>query len=209
MQRLVAPHSRRAGATGTVDPARVITNGGARPGDKLVLTKPIGTGVLTSAVKAGHMPADDLTEAVEVMIGLNRAASEAMQAVGVSAATDVTGFGLVGHAFEMASASGVTVRIRAEAVPLLGRTIEFAERGIVTRSSSATRSYLGDRLEVGGVHETLVSVLCDAQTSGGLLIAVAADRCVALTERLASGGTSCAAEIGDVPSQSAVAVALD
>jgi len=195
--------------TGLVDPRRIITNAGALPGDRLVLTKPIGSGVLTSAVKAGHLPPDDLTEAIEVMIHLNRGACEAMLEVcgpadseggryAVRAATDITGFGLLGHAAEVAEASGVALSIRADAVPLLAHTLEMAGRGVVTRAHKSTLAHLGDRLSAGSVDEVLVKVLADAQTSGGLLICVAAERTDALLEALRRQGTPCAAVIGEV-----------
>src|SRR5262249_10583638 len=105
--------------TGIIDPRNLITNAGAKSGDALILTKPIGSGVLTTAAKKGLISEADLAECIAVMAQLNKAASEAMQAVGVHAATDITGFGLLGHAFEMAEASGVSLHLHASKVPLL------------------------------------------------------------------------------------------
>lgn len=187
--------------TGVVDPRKLVTNRGAKPGDRLLLAKPLGSGVLTTAAKKELIPPEGLDEAIAVMTQLNAAASAAMLAVGVSAATDITGFGLIGHAFEMAEASGVSLRIAAGAVPLMARTLELAERGCLTRAQRATREYVGDRLEAFGVPETLLGVLCDAQTSGGLLIAVPAERAAALVDALRDGGCACAAEIGKVESR--------
>ena len=194
--------------TGTVHPARFVTNHAAKPGDRLVLTKPIGSGVLTSAVKAGKLPEPDLAEAVEVMIDLNRAAAEAMLAVGVHAATDITGFGLIGHAFEIAEASGVTLTIAAASVPLMDNTLRFAADGFVTRAHKSTLSYIGDRIDADSVDATLVNVLADAQTSGGLLMAVASERCDELVNQLERNKTRCAAVIGDVRPASRRAIIL-
>ncbi len=182
--------------TGVVHPDRILTNGGAKVGDVLVLTKPIGSGILTTAAKKGMIGEDDLTEAIEVMADLNRAAAEAAIEVGVHAATDITGFGLVGHAFEMASASGVSVEIRAESVPLLARALELAGAGVVTRAHQSNLEYLGDRFSGGTVDPTLINVLADAQTSGGLLLAVAPDRADALVAALRKRNTRTAAVIG-------------
>ncbi len=184
--------------TGVVHPDRVITNAGARPGDVIVLTKPIGSGVLTSAAKSGKLPPEGLTEAIDTMVGLNEPGARAMIEVGVSAATDITGFGLVGHAFEVAEASGVTLVIDAGAVPLMARTLEFASAGIVTRAHKGTLDHLGTRLAAGGVDPTLVNVLCDAQTSGGLFICVPSERSTELVAALQRYHAQCAAVIGEV-----------
>lgn len=184
--------------TGTIHPDRVICNHTAQPGDALVLTKPIGSGVLTSAAKKGAIPESDLAEAIAVMVALNRDACESMLKVGVSAATDVTGFGLLGHAFEMAEAASVGFEIQAAAVPLLEQALSLAQQGILTRTHTATRDHLGDRLHIANVSSTLVSVLADAQTSGGLLISVPQDRSDQLVDELKRRNTSCAAMIGQV-----------
>jgi len=184
--------------TGRIDPTRIITNAQARHGDRLVLTKPIGSGVLTSAFKKGLITEEGLQDAADVMIHLNRGACEAMIEAKARAATDITGFGLIGHAFEVASASGVTLEIDADAVPLMSRTLEFARQGVVTRAHAATKEHVADRLQTGDVDPVLVNVLCDAQTSGGLLICVAEDRADALVVSLKKQGTPCAAVIGRV-----------
>lgn len=194
--------------TGTVHPDRVITNATARPGDRLVLTKPLGSGVLTSAAKSGKLPEAELAEAVETMVALNEPGERAMTEVGVSAATDVTGFGLVGHAFEMAEASGVTLVIDALAVPLLQRTLEFAAAGIVTRAHKGTLNHLGERLNTGGHDSALVNVLCDAQTSGGLLISVPEARVEALVGALQKYGALRWATIGEVAERDNWAIRL-
>lgn len=166
--------------TGTIHPDRIIRNGGAKPGDALVLTKPIGSGTLTTAAKKDVIAEADLGEAITVMSRLNRAARDAMVSVGVNAATDVTGFGLIGHGFEIADASDVTLVIESAAVPLMARARDLAAEGIVTRAHKSTLEHVGDRLDTDGVDETLIELLADAQTSGGLLISVPADRANAL-----------------------------
>lgn len=194
--------------TGRIDPGRIFTNAAAKPGDRLVLTKPIGSGTLTSAAKNGTIPEADLAEAIHVMTCLNRGARDAMVAVGAHAATDITGFGLVGHAYEMAAASGVTLHISAAAVPLMARALELAREGILTRAHKGTLAHLGDQLSTKDVDPVLVNLLCDAQTSGGLLIAVAADHADALLNALRPGKTPCAAIIGEVVSSEASAIRL-
>ncbi len=194
--------------TGIVHPDRILTNEGARTGDKLVLTKPIGSGVLTSAAKADKISQDQLAEAIDVMIDLNRGASEAAIEVDASAATDITGFGLIGHAHELAAASGVTVTIETACVPLLTQTIELAKRGLLTRAYASTLNYLKAQLDCGKVDETLVHVLADAQTSGGLLIAVAANHADRLVTKLKENQTRSAAIIGSVEKQAQHTVVL-
>lgn len=185
--------------TGTVHPGRILTNAGARPGDRLVLTKPLGTGVLCSAAKSGKIPQEDLAEAIASMCALNRPGSEAALSIGVSAGTDVTGFGLIGHAFEMADGSDVTITISAGRVPLLARTLELARAGVTTRTARTARTFLGPRLVVDpAVEEPLVDVLTNAETSGGLLLSVPAERADALCDRLRAAGAICAAVIGHV-----------
>ena len=159
--------------TGVVDPHRIVTNAGARPGDALVLTKPLGTGILTTALKRGAIAARELDEAVGWMTTLNEAASRAMLAHGAHAATDVTGFGLLGHAGGIARASGVDLRIVASAVPLMARVAELARDGVVpggTKHNAQTHTGYTD-FETG-VDDAVRIALSDAQTSGGLLIAV-------------------------------------
>jgi selenide,water dikinase len=162
--------------TGLVHPKRILTNAGARPGDVLVLTKPIGSGVLCTAAKQDKLPPEELREAIEVMAALNKPGRDAAVAVGVNACTDITGFGLIGHAFEMADGSGVTIELHAASVPLLARTMDFARQGLLTRTHKTTRAYLGDRLRIDpAVEAALAGVLLDAQTSGGLLLSVPHD----------------------------------
>ncbi len=194
--------------TGRIDPGKIFTNASARVGDSLVLTKPIGSGTLTSAAKKERMSEGDLSEAIEVMTHLNRSGRDAMVEVGAHAATDITGFGLVGHAFELADASGVILELEADAVPLMGRTVEFAREGFLTRVCKAVLSYLGDRFSAEGVDSTLVSILCDAQTSGGLLISVAREDADALVAATKANGSPCAVVIGRVVASGDPAIRL-
>lgn len=185
--------------TGRVHPARILRNSGARPGDVLILTKPLGSGVLTTAAKNEMMPESELCEAVVVMSALNRPGRDAAVQIGVNACTDVTGYGLIGHAFEMAEGSNVTVSIQSAAVPLMNRTLEFARRGALTRTHKATREHLGEKLLVeGDVQPALAGVLADAQTSGGLLLSVPEDRAAALQMELQRCGAISHAIVGRV-----------
>ncbi len=188
--------------TGVVHPDRIMTNGGAKAGDVLVLTKPIGTGTLTTAAKGGKIDQADLAEAIDVMTELNAGACQAMLEVGVKAVTDITGFGLIGHAHEMAQAGGVTIEIEAKSVPLLESTLRLAGDGIVTRAHKSNLEHLGDLFNSTGVDQTLVNVLADAQTSGGLLIAVAADRAGRLIDGLERHQARAAVVVGRVTPRS-------
>ena len=194
--------------TGLVHPDRILTNGGAKVGDVLVLTKPIGSGVLTTAAKKGLISQSDLAEVIDVMTDLNRGACEAALEVGVHAATDITGFGLIGHAHEMAEASGVTFEIDAKSVPLMACTLELARGGTVTRAAASNLEYLGDHFTAERVAETLVKLLADAQTSGGLLLAVARDRADALLAALKKHRTRAAAVIARVAPKSTNTIIL-
>ena len=180
-------------AIGEAHPARLLTNRGARPGDRLVLTKPIGTGILATALKQDLLPEDGMAEAVGWMTTLNAAAMEAALTVGpaVHACTDVTGFGLLGHLRNMLEGGGVAARIRADAVPLLSGTRDLAARGAVpggtVRNQEAASAWTTWTPTVPDVTRIL---LCDAQTSGGLLLAVAGTEEAALTRELALRGVT-------------------
>ena len=184
--------------TGTVHPDKFLSNAGAKPGDRLILTKPIGSGVMTSACKSGKISESDLAETTEIMIALNAAASRVAIESGAHAVTDVTGFGLVGHAWEMASASGVTIELNAASVPLIGPTLDLARGGVLTRAWKSTLASIGDRFRTASVEEALVGVLADAQTSGGLLIAVAEADADKVVRRLRESGVPHAAVVGRV-----------
>jgi len=194
--------------TGVVHPDRILTNGKARPGDMLILSKPIGSGTLTTAAKQGKITQDDLAQAIEVMIELNAAACEAAVEVGVHSVTDITGFGLLGHTAEMADASDATLEIAAEKVPLLEQARALAKKGMLTRACKSTMAHLGAKLAWRGIDETLVHLLADAQTSGGLLIAVAEEKADQLVQQLSKRSTSCACVIGQAKPRSQRAVVL-
>ncbi len=172
--------------TGIVHPERIVANSGARPGDALVLTKPLGTGVLTSAVKAGKLTPEDIAPVIDGMRELNKAASEAMVEVGVTACTDITGYGLVGHAIEMARASNLTFGIESASVPLYPYAADMVKkRSCRPRTLLSTRDYLESEVVIAAsVPEAIDYLLYDPQTSGGLLISVPAERLGALVDAL-------------------------
>jgi selenide,water dikinase len=180
--------------TGTVDPARVWTNAGARPGDKLLLTKPLGTGVITTALRAGEALDSWVDGAVAVMCRLNRAAAEALSSLpgGVHGVTDITGFGLIGHAWEIAVASGVSLRFQSAAIELLEGAIECAAGGFVAGGLKKNRDFVGDCVSFAeGVTSDMRLLLFDPQTSGGLLAAVAPEQVAAAQQALRSAGCPC------------------
>ena len=158
---------------GAVDPARVLTNGGAKPGDALILTKPLGTGVVGTAIKFDRATPALIDEAVDSMRRLNRAAAEALAGIdGVHACTDITGFGLIGHGSEMAAASRVTLNIRSSDVPIFDRVLEFARRN-QSGGMAANREHFEAIAQIDPkVPEALQDLLFDPQTSGGLLVAL-------------------------------------
>ncbi len=186
-------------AIGEVHPERIVRNSGARPGDALVLTKPIGTGIISTAIKAGTAPADVVATAIRSMAMLNRSASEAMLAVGANAATDITGYGLLGHLRNMLRASAVGARVMASAVPILPGALELARQGVAPGGTRRNRTDLADNVTWDdAIPEPVRTVLCDAQTSGGLLIALSADRTDRLIQALNAARTPAAALIGEV-----------
>jgi selenide,water dikinase len=183
--------------TGTVNPAHMITNQGARPGDALVLTKALGTGFITTANKADRCPPDVLAGAVESMTMLNAGAAAAAIGVDAKAATDITGFGLAGHALELAEASGVSLRISLRALPLLAGTDMLVESASGANTTNREHTIGRIRFEAGE-GSTRAAFLFDPQTSGGLLIAVPAARADELIRRLHIVGGTAAARIGEV-----------
>ncbi len=175
--------------TGTIHPEKVVANRGAKAGDRLILTKPLGTGILATAIKARFLPPEAEQEVIRWMALLNRDAAEAMQAVGVHACTDITGFGLLGHALEMAVMSGVEIQLWASHVPLLSSVRDMANMGMMPAGSFANRKYCEKSVTIdSGVDALLVDCMADAQTSGGLLIAVPKERAEALHSELEQRG---------------------
>lgn len=191
--------------TGLVHPARFVTNAGARPGDVLYLTKPLGIGVITTGIKQEKTPPEVAAEAIRVMNTLNRAASEAMLEAGAHACTDITGYGLLGHLHEMTEASGVGARISVRAVPVLEGARALAAAGAIAGGTARNLEWLADKVRWGaGIDETIRLLLADAQTSGGLLIAVAPERTGALEAALRAGGVDTVARIGDIGVRNAI-----
>jgi selenide,water dikinase len=170
--------------TGVARRRRLLTNAGARPGDRLVLTKPLGSGVLSTALKQGRLDTALLRRLTRTMAGLNRAAAESAVACGARAATDVTGFGLIGHACQMAEASGVSFALTPGPRWFLPRVLEWAAAGVVPGGLRKNRAYFAPKVAAEGLEEALLDALADPQTSGGLLIAVPARRHRALREAL-------------------------
>jgi selenide,water dikinase len=163
--------------TGVIDPTKIASNAGARPGDVIILTKPIGTGVISTGIKLGKASEKTITASVEIMMTPGKFAAEAMREFGVKGATDVTGFALVGHAWEMAQASEVTIEIDTASLPLIEGALELAAAGMLTSGDKTNREYIGEGIEIGAsVDKNLVKLLFDPQTAGGMLISIAKDR---------------------------------
>ena len=174
---------------GLVHPDRVLTKAGAKPGDVLYLTKALGTGIVTTAAMRDEASPEHLAAAVESMTRLNRHPSHIVRESSAHALTDITGFSLLGHAYEMAVASGVGIRIEASKVAALPGALEYAARGIVTGGAERNRKYLADKVRIAsGVPEPLEHVLFDPQTSGGLLFAVAPEAAADVEGRFAASG---------------------
>ena len=171
--------------TGVIDPNKVATNSGARAGDVIILTKPIGTGVISTGIKRGRAADSVVAGSVETMLTAGKYAAEAMREFGVKAATDITGFALMGHTWEMACASKVTIEIDAPAVPLLDGALELASQGMLTSGDKTNREYVGADVQIDpSVDESLVKLLFDPQTAGGMLIAIRDEKAEALLASL-------------------------
>ncbi len=184
--------------TGTVHPDRILRNSTARPGDRLVLTKPLGTGALIAAQKAGALAGSEYDALVTCMTTLNRPGARLWD-LGAHAATDVTGFGLSGHALEMASGSGVRLVFDAHAVPQLPRAAELCAAGFTCGGTKSNASFTRASLRIAdSVDGGVVGLLHDPQTSGGLLIAAPLERCDALCDAVMADGALCAVVIGEV-----------
>jgi selenide,water dikinase len=183
---------------GIADPQRLIRNDRAAIGDRLVLTKPLGTGVVSTALKRGDAPAEALDAAVTAMTALNAAASSAALDANVRAGTDVTGFGLLGHLHKMCAASGTAAHVRASAVPVLPHALDLVRAGAVSGGTRRNLAYVEDAVTLDdGVTSEIHTLLADAQTSGGLLLCVAPDEAPALVQRLASEGVD-AVDVGAI-----------
>jgi selenide,water dikinase len=159
--------------TGVVHPDKIVTNSGAKVGDRLFLTKPLGTGLITTGIKRDAVDGTVIDLVIEQMAQLNKVAADLMIAHHATAATDITGFGLLGHALEVAEASGVTFRIDASSLPLLPRATDLVKQNMIPGGANDNRSFLQGKVHVGeGVDPLLEAVLYDPQTSGGLLVAI-------------------------------------
>jgi len=163
--------------TGTIQPDRIATNRGARPGDALILSKPIGTGVISTGIKFGKAEQRVIDASLETMLLAGRRAAEIMREFDVKGATDITGFGLIGHAWELARGSEVTVEIDSAKVPLIPGAIELARQGLLTSGDKTNRSYVGPDVDLAEeMPRELGSLLFDSQTAGGMLISIDAAR---------------------------------
>jgi selenide,water dikinase len=188
--------------TGTIHPERVIRNTGAVAGDRLILTKPLGTGIINTAIKAGDAGPATIRKTIACMAALNDRASELMQQKGVNACTDVTGFGLLGHAAEMIGDTGIGLVIDTSAVPHFPEALELAELGMVPGGLYRNLDFRSPMVDVEkGVPAGLVELLYDPQTSGGLLIAVPGDKAPALLAALHEKGITDAAIIGEATTE--------
>jgi selenide,water dikinase len=185
--------------TGLVHPDRILRNVGARPGDRLLLTKPLGSGIVTTAIKRGIADGALMERAIAVMAALNRKAGEVLAASGaVHALTDVTGFGLLGHAWEMASGSGVALRLRARAIPVLDGVRDLAARDVVPGGTRANLAWVGPHVRFdASLDDAAQLVLADAQTNGGLLAAVPPSAVEVIVAALEQAGVQAAA-VGEV-----------
>jgi selenide,water dikinase len=163
--------------TGVIDPNKIATNAGARPRDVIVLTKPIGTGVISTGIKLAKAPAAVVSESIATMLTPGKFAAEAIAKFDVKGATDVTGFSLLGHAWEVARASNVTIEIDSARVPLISGALELARAGLMTGADKTNREYVGEDISIAaGTDVNLVKLLFDPQTAGGLLLAIAEDK---------------------------------
>ncbi len=185
--------------TGIVHPHRYLTNAKARAGDQLVLTKPLGTGIISTALKAEMASEEAVRKMVESMTALNWKASELMKEYEAHACTDITGFGLIGHALEMAKASQIQLLIQSQKVPIFPEALEYAKNGLIPGGAYSNRKYFSCHVEVDSrVPEILVDLFYDPQTSGGLLISLPSERAQKLVEALRREGILDSSIIGEV-----------
>jgi selenide,water dikinase len=195
--------------TGIIHPQKIITNANAKPGDKLILTKALGTGFITTAHRNRACPEEVFQAACASMIQLNDLGRDAMLEAGAHAATDITGFGLAGHAFEMAEGSKVTFAINLSALPLLPGAQSFARRPYLTRASATNSSFIAGGLRIEGEPDSnRLEFFYDPQTSGGLLISVPADKAEALVADVKNRGATSACIIGEVLERTDVSLIL-
>ena len=186
-------------ALGLIRPDAIVTNVGARPGDRLILTKPLGSGIISTAIKRRVAQPDTIDRAVQVMATLNRDASEAMTAIGVNAGTDVTGFGLLGHLKSMLANQNIGAVLQAGAIPVMEEVPELAQDGLIPGGTRRNFTHIEASVDWPADMEDWERLMyCDAQTSGGLLMAVPPGRVDAMVGELGRLGVPCAAVIGEV-----------
>jgi selenide,water dikinase len=184
--------------TGIVHPAKLVTNGGARAGDKLIFTKPLGTGIISTAIKAGMAKAETIAKISRLMATLNKTAAELMQETGVHACTDITGFGFLGHIVQLAKNSKVGLNIESGAIPVFPEAIAFAKQGLCPGGLYRNRDfYVGNVKFAGSVPDHLKDILFDPQTSGGLFMCVALRKASGLVKRLKEAGIAEAVIVGE------------
>jgi selenide,water dikinase len=188
--------------TGIVRPDKVVRNSGARVGDALILTKPLGIGLMTTGMKFGLLKPAGARKVTRVMEQLNARSSKAMVRLGASACTDVTGFGLLGHGLELAEASKVTIEIRFSQVPVMPEAYDMLEADGIPGGLWSNKTYVRDRVTAKGVSDDQLNVLCDPQTSGGLLISVAPAKARKLVDVLVKAGVKEARPVGSVLAKS-------
>ena len=188
--------------TGTVHPEQLVTNAGAEAGDKLILTKPLGTGIISTAVKAGIASQETIARITRCMATLNDRASALMQETGVHACTDITGFGLLGHTVQIAQNSQVGINFHLAAIPFFPEAIEFAMQGMCPGGLSRNREFYRDMVRIEArIPEPRQDILFDPQTSGGLLICLKPDKAELLLGKLRQNGMTDAAIIGEAVSE--------
>ncbi len=185
--------------TGIVHPDKILTNAKAKVGDKLVLTKPLGTGIISTALKAGMASQEAVRKIVESMVTLNRTASERMKEFAAHACTDITGFSFIGHALEMATASGVGIAIQSGEVPIFPEAVEYARMGLIPGGANSNRDFFSCKVEIhSNVQSVLVDIFYDPQTSGGLLISVPSGEAEKLVAALKKEGLGYSGIVGEV-----------
>lgn len=184
---------------GTIHPKKIVSNAGAKPGDLLILTKPLGSGIITTAIKLGKVPQKVVREVIKVMSELNKAASEVMLRFEVKACTDITGYGFLGHLYEMTTASKMGAKVYLSQIPILEYAWKLAEQKLVPGGTISNRNFMEGKVFWGkDICEEAKLVLCDAQTSGGLLISVSRNKAQKLLNSLRKRGVKISAFVGEI-----------
>jgi selenide,water dikinase len=196
--------------TGVVHPKRMVTNAGAKVGDKLILTKPLGTGIISTALKAGKASKELIARVTKYMATLNKKTSELMQEVEVHACTDITGFGFIGHACQMAQSSQTGMKINSSSIPVFKEAEEFAKAGLRPGGLNRNREFYGKMVTFSKqIPEYIQDILFDPQTSGGLLISLAHEESELLVDKLKKAGIMEAAIVGEITSKPAGKIVIE